>query len=295
MKENKIDEMLYLSVLLGSNPANVQGGGGNISVKLDQQQMIIKSSGFTLKSITKDSGYSIVRYPEISRYLDSEHQDENGFSAIINAAIITTDTRPSIETGFHALLGTYVIHTHSIYANLLTCARMGPQLVEKLFPSALWVDYAMPGHALSAAIKMKLTKHSKYSCIIFLKNHGLIISADSCSAVLNSYQQVQTTIQNYFDLKVEDFDLNQCCFDREFMSNHVLFPDQVVYTASDTALLKTIAGKETLAAYSFILKTLEHKGLMPDFLENKQAKLLANLESERHRQCMILKQEKDFL
>ena len=172
MKESKIDEMLYLSRLLGSNPANVQGGGGNISVKLDQQQMIIKSSGFLLKSITKDSGYSIVRYPEISRYLDSANQDENGFSAIINAAIITTDTRPSIETGFHALLGSYVIHTHSIYANLLTCARMGPQLVEKLFPSALWVDYAMPGHALSAAIKMKLKKHSKYSRIIFLKNHG---------------------------------------------------------------------------------------------------------------------------
>ena len=133
MKKNKIEELVFMSNDIGGDPACTQGGGGNISVKLDEEQMAIKSSGRALKEMTRDDGYSIVDYKKIRNHLNSSDQSEHAFLQELRSCTFEGYSRPSMETGFHALLGDYVIHTHSVYANLLTCSKEGKNIVSKLF------------------------------------------------------------------------------------------------------------------------------------------------------------------
>ena len=46
-----------------------QAGGGNTSVKLDDQIMLVKSSGFQLADVEENSGYSKIDYRLIVDYL----------------------------------------------------------------------------------------------------------------------------------------------------------------------------------------------------------------------------------
>ena len=133
MKKNKIKELVFMSKDIGYDPACTQGGGGNTSVKLDECQMAIKSSGRALKEMTENDGYSIVDYKKIRDYLYSSDQNEHTFLQILKSCIVEECSRPSMETGFHALLGNYVIHTHSVYANLLTCSKEGKDISLQTF------------------------------------------------------------------------------------------------------------------------------------------------------------------
>lgn len=287
MIDKNIQEMVLMSQAVGRDPADVQGGGGNTSIKLDAQEMIIKASGGLLKEITSDSGYSVVNYRDIKQYLNAPDSDEKTFIQAIKSSVVKTNNRPSMETGFHALLDRYVIHTHSIYANLLTCSTKGQEIIQHLFPSALWIDYATPGLALTLAIKKKMSTLLISADLIFLKNHGVIVTGNTMQLALDRYQSMKSQIQRYFGIYDGDFDVNKQLFDIAFVRENVLFPDQVVYTLAGEHLLTTNAAKETLAAYSFILHTFKAIGLMPEFIPRAQAHELFSLESEKYRQQAI--------
>ena len=53
---------------IGNMADYVQGGGGNASVKHDENKMAIKASGFTIREITETSGYADVDYIKIKEY-----------------------------------------------------------------------------------------------------------------------------------------------------------------------------------------------------------------------------------
>lgn len=288
MNNDLLKNLSYISQDIGKYPSYAQGGGGNTSVKLDKNRMAIKASGYLLSDVTEVSGFSVVDYTAIRLYLESPDEDEDLFVKKIKSLVIETNNRPSIETGFHALLEDYVIHTHSVYVNILTCSRDGKRTTEELFPDSLWVAYATPGKDLTLLIRNLIEQTTQKPKIIFLQNHGVIVSAQDANEALQIHEDLNKRIQVFLGITEDAFASWGSIKDLDYVKEHVLFPDQVVYTFAGEDILKSQAAEQTLLAYSFILKIMEEKGLLPNFIDKKYADILLNMESEKYRQNIML-------
>jgi rhamnose utilization protein RhaD (predicted bifunctional aldolase and dehydrogenase) len=165
MFEQELKKLEQISQAVGNDPDITQGGGGNTSVKLDNRLMAVKASGFRLKDITSENGFVVVDYSRIKEYHKSvntsEEKDYDTDSAnFIKECIVEINgikpLKPSVEAGFHSLLDKYVIHTHSVYANIICCAENGKDLVDLIFKgknfSYIWIPYINPGFSLTMSI-----------------------------------------------------------------------------------------------------------------------------------------------
>ena len=293
MSDILISNWVEISKKLGENTAYIQGGGGNTSIKLDDHQMLIKASGVSLQDVSETRGYSIVDYNKVSEYIKYSQDNEQLFNAKVQEFCIGKHMRPSIETGFHAILKKAVIHTHSVYANILTCSVEGKNIAKKLFPKSLWIQYQTPGKDLIQFIANKINSIGEMPDVIFLQNHGIIVTSDSMEKAHIIHNEVNYQIQKYFNDEVM-FDINSNIeLPVEFIHKNILFPDQVVYTSAGEELLATAAAKETIAAYSFIYNMIQHNKLTPCFISQDKADILLNMESEKYRQN-ILKKNNDI-
>ena len=161
--------MIKMSCRVGKLPDYTQGGGGNTSVKLDDQLMAVKASGCKLCDITSHEGFVVVNYKKIQEYYDAvELSDKRDYynesSQFVKNNMVKieglNEGRPSIEAGFHSLLEKYVIHTHSVYGNLLCCTRQGENIAKELFADGpyryLWLPYIAPGFYLTLEIQKQI-------------------------------------------------------------------------------------------------------------------------------------------
>ena len=199
-----------VSQYVGNRISDVQGGGGNTSVKYESF-MAVKASGFALRDLTANKGYAILDNKAFLSFLDNEHLEEDDFETMLpNFLISKKYNRPSMEAGLHAILNyKYVAHTHSAYVNVFTCSKQGKEVLEKYFPSSLWIEYSTPGLDLFKKVRSSLKKCDANPNIIFLQNHGVFI----CSNDYNELIDINNTINNFL---VEKFNLplftsNLCC------------------------------------------------------------------------------------
>jgi rhamnose utilization protein RhaD (predicted bifunctional aldolase and dehydrogenase) len=94
--------------------------------------------------------------------------------------------RPSVEILFHALIpDTYVLHTHPLPINAITCNADGEKITAELFgDEVLWVGYTDPGLPLARLIARRRGEFEARTGApapkaTFLMNHGLIVAGDS--------------------------------------------------------------------------------------------------------------------
>jgi len=287
MTEDSLKSLIQISNAIGKKTSYIQGGGGNTAVKLDDNQMIIKASGSFLKSMNDINGYCIVDYKAIQNYILYPDKDENVFNQKIQSFVIKTNNRPSIETGFHAQLGKYTIHTHSIYVNLLTCSKEGKALVKDLFREALWVNYFTPGRKLTLAIKDSLNSCNKNVKVIFLQNHGIIVEGENAHCAYALHENINQRIMNYFGIKPAIY--LRKTYNIDYVKRNIIFPDQVVYTLSGEKILNTTAARETLWAHDYILQTMKYLNLTPNYLPKNETKTLLGMEGEKFRQKVLTK------
>jgi rhamnose utilization protein RhaD (predicted bifunctional aldolase and dehydrogenase) len=260
-------ELEIISGAVGNRIDFVQGGGGNTSVKLDDQYMAVKASGYKLNQITPAQGYVIINYRNIQNYyqqvdlsLDRDYEKESVEYAQANVVEMEglKKLRPSVEAGFHSILKKYVVHTHPVYTNLLCCSRGGRQIAaqicdERKWPF-LWIPYINPGFCLTLKIKEEIARYQSergvFPEVIFMENHGLIVTAAGYQNALNLHEQVNSTIRRYFEIREDypeirltqleenryqsetsyilDF-LKNNAIDADFFENFALYPDQLVY------------------------------------------------------------------
>ena len=211
-RKNRLDILVGLSRSFGGNLDMVQGGGGNTSVKVDNNKMYIKASGFPLRSVNSDN-FILVDTCEVLDILcdgcglTSDVNSRDEFVRKRISALVPHDLgkRPSIEVFLHALLGKYVIHLHPVYINALICLRNGRSMAEELFKGInfLWVDYNSPGYPLGISLQVGIENHrAKYGAapdVVFLKNHGLIISCDNDQAVYPLLNRVMKKAERFFE------------------------------------------------------------------------------------------------
>lgn len=280
MDRSSINTQLHwLASQYAARPDIVQGAGGNISAKIDHDSMLIKASGRTFEEIGQGGqGLSLLNYQTLLRYLRTPKLPNAAEADHLAAVRTSTDPasteRPSMEVWFHALLGTFVLHTHSVYVNALACAHGGTERFRELMenngiPHEVFSYYA-PGYELGEAMARRL---SSPPSVVFLENHGIIIAGDTAEACAALHAHIEEILRESLGMH-DPFVLDELNEDeaREFESL-VLFPDQVIYPTH----------KAIRAAHRYILHQCRKNGLTPRAIPTDQARAIAAMESEKYR------------
>lgn len=187
-----------------------QAGGGNTSVKLDDQVMLVKSSGFQLADVSENSGYSKIDYRLIEEYFKENIRADGKFVLTEdagNALLVKAQMaggRASIETFLHAVTGKYTLHSHPTLVNILTARKDGREILEELFPDAVYVPYRKPGAAL-AETYYKICQAAGEPEIIFLESHGLVVSGGLAERVISRTEEVLEKIAAYLQVSYEAY------------------------------------------------------------------------------------------
>lgn len=196
-----------ISKYAGMREDLVQAGGGNTSYKISDTEMFIKASGMHLSEVGLKEGYCIVNYKIIrdffKRKMNEDELDERDGKKLLQNCLIEGKF-PSIETFLHAITGRYTLHTHPIVANIILMRKDAQNVLKKLFPNSIFVDYAAPGIKLAFKYFEQL-KQSEKCNIIFLKNHGMIISADSAKEVIEENEKVLLKLEEYLQLDMQRY------------------------------------------------------------------------------------------
>ena len=233
----------------------VQAGGGNTSVKINDI-MFIKASGFKLADIAENTGYVCINNRELLNDLSN-----NAIKKITDYNMYGK-LRGSIETFMHSILKKYTVHLHPIQVNKILVMINSKKIINTIFPESLFIEYITPGIKVHNEIKKKYNNEE----IIFLDNHGVIITSDNfdnikkhldyiinkCedaldwdSKVFKHYKEtnkISSYILKNYDKEVitylsEDKKINRyfrgfherILLNGEFKKNSVTFPDALIY------------------------------------------------------------------
>ena len=277
--DREIIEFIEFSRLIGKSLYHVQGGGGNCSLKLGDK-MYVKASGTLLKDIHSLDQLCCIDFNKVNILLEKFNHNNNEFDNRIKE-MSENGFKPSIETGFHSILGKFVLHTHSVYANTLNCSSQGKQMISKIFPQAILVDYALPGLEVSQKI-LQMVKELKFpnSGIIFLENHGLICWSEKVNDLINLYNNVHDEIKKNLNFFKEINIKNETQLPNPTIKE-CLFPDQVVFADHE---LNSRSKVENIFAYSEIIKNINLNNYDPKFLSLSDCNQILNLDSEKFRQ-----------
>lgn len=216
---NDLEKFVRLSLYFGERFDLVQAGGGNSSIKLDDGTMLIKASGFSLSDVGLSKGYSkvdnqliinITENQELKNISDRSKRD-SFVKELISKATLDKNNKPSIETFLHSLMSKYTIHIHPIQVNAITCKCDWKDILQKIFKTALFVNYKTPGFDLALELKNEMEKYLIINKIkpkiIFLQNHGLILSSDDFNEIFCLNEDVINNIEQLYKFDLSDYKL----------------------------------------------------------------------------------------
>jgi len=257
------DELLIFtkfSKFCGERFDLVQAGGGNTSVKINDL-MFIKASGYKLTTIDEKNGYTVINNTILLKDINNNSvKDVTEYNYIGN-------NRGSIETFMHSILQKYTIHLHPIQINRILISSSAKQIIKNIYPSSLIIDYFTPGITVCTKIKEVYNNEN----VIFLLNHGIIITHDNIDElytmlddVLNkfeAYQQLDVSKYkrtNAISKKVNDIfnvsNISYLCEDRvinkyleqnmDLFKKNITFPDALIYCG-----LKCLFGLDNIEEY----------------------------------------------
>lgn len=232
-------------------PDFVQGSGGNVSVKdKDFKLILVKSSGTVLSKVLNDEDYVLYSL-----------KDEK----------LITNGKPSIEALMHYILGRYVIHSHPILVGALVCAREAPVLLADIFCKCgfewHFIPYISPGLDLKNEIQSLILnkKIGPYGeVVLFLGNHGLVVSGSSIDSVIALHEKCLSIISNRIgQITVHNVPEN-------------------LYLTPDHALFRDLNSIKTFASHVYGI--IGQKGWTPSFLTDEIVQGLNKRPDEIHRQ-----------
>ena len=183
------DAFQALSARLGADPLQIQGPGGNTSLKADGA-MWIKASGTELARARTDDVFVAVDLARARAEIDGAG-DGTCRAAMLDGA---SPIRPSIETTFHALLPQRVVlHTHSVLALAHVTSDEGTEaaLGKLSGMGAVAVPYRKPGLPLTLAIREALRPDTR---VLLLRNHGLIVAGDTVAEADERIREVENRL-----------------------------------------------------------------------------------------------------
>jgi putative hydrolase of the HAD superfamily len=175
---NTSNEFIKLSIKYGQHVGLTQYNGGNISIKMDDI-MLVKSSGIELGNIN-ENGITYINNELLKENLSNNNED----------IPVICGNKASIETYFHSILKKYVVHIHPAIINGILCEKNAESILERYnFKYKYYIiKYYKPGYKLSYEIYKKYDNHD----IIFMLNHGIIITADDIKTIDDIFYDILT-------------------------------------------------------------------------------------------------------
>ena len=198
------DELIFLSKYFGQSVLNIQGPGGNISVKLDDI-IFIKSSGAVLGNLSYNEGYCMANNNKCNELLKNGKELELKNSKIFGTKI------PSMETFFHCFMKKYTVHIHFTLSNIFFCSDKDFSLNNFPYNYQI-IKYIPPGLLLANEVYKKYTNDCD---IYFLENHGLIITSDHLNIIISIYENIYCYFNNLLENKFTQ-DLNTFYINKEY-------------------------------------------------------------------------------
>jgi len=204
--------------------------------------------------------------------------------------------RPSVEAPLHdSLDACFVVHTHPVLVNGLTCAKNGRSAAKKLFPQALWIDYTDPGYTLCMKVRRDILdcqkQYGRQPEIILLENHGIFVAADDPDRIGQLHEEVFTVLKTQYraasvsvgfpepkSLTQDKLNRAKALFSVVFSPRHSAYvagvekfpaaqgpisPDHIVYSKSYPFIGQPT--KEAVAAF------VQHRGYEPAVVITKDA------------------------
>ncbi|MCI8902529.1 MAG: class II aldolase [Lachnospiraceae bacterium] len=227
-----------ISKYAGMREDLVQAGGGNSAYKISKDKMVIKASGFQLADVTTKTGYALVNpliVKEAFLYCDNlDDINEEKSKRILSEAFIEGN-RPSIETFLHSISGRYSLHTHPIVVNAVACQKNGSKIFKELYPDALIVPYATPGVELAKAYFRAYKEYKSLNeiepSVVFLLNHGLIVSAETSDKIIALTEAVVKKLEDYLQVDMSSYH----CISKLML----LYNDGIIWRVSDENILSS--------------------------------------------------------
>ncbi|MCU0430612.1 MAG: class II aldolase/adducin family protein [Cytophagaceae bacterium] len=210
----EIDEFVKLSRFAGERVDLTQAGGGNSSVKTADNTMHIKASGFLLSEVTAEKAFASLCLSDLQQIWNDPHlpptAEKRAREAYANQAVEkarkTFTYKPSIETLLHAAIPyTFVLHTHPVAVTTFTCRSNWKEELSRYFPDALYVPYATPGLELTLQLLKEMQKEKNEASLVFLQNHGLIISGNDPEKICLRYNEVGDVLAKAAGLNLEHY------------------------------------------------------------------------------------------
>lgn len=177
--QGELQKLENISKYCGERFDLTQAGGGNTSVKFNDL-MFIKASGFHLTQVTEKSGFVSIKNDILKNDIL-----KNTLKNITEYNFIGS-LRGSIETYMHAILKKYTIHLHPIQVNKILISNQCEQFIKEFFPNSLLIEYDTPG--INVCKKIMNTYNDEN--IIFLKNHGIIITTDEYENIIPTLESI---------------------------------------------------------------------------------------------------------
>ncbi len=97
-----LDQLVYLSHLIGHDTRLVQPGGGNTSVK-EGDTLLVKGSGTDLRTINR-AGFTRLSLSRLAPLRDADSMSDAEMMRFMAQCMMEEGPAPSVETPLHALL-----------------------------------------------------------------------------------------------------------------------------------------------------------------------------------------------
>jgi rhamnose utilization protein RhaD (predicted bifunctional aldolase and dehydrogenase) len=181
--DSDLTACVYVSRLLGAEPALVLFGGGNTSVKsgVDAGVLYVKGSGADLAQV-EERDFTALRLAQVQQLIDAGDLTNTQLAQAASACVIGNGPRPSIETLLHAVLPhRFVLHSHADSILAITNTDHGDRTAAEIFGAlAPRVPFRESGFELAKAAHEAYRAHATSSTIgLILLHHGVFSFGDS--------------------------------------------------------------------------------------------------------------------
>lgn len=201
---DELDQLVYLSNLVGREPRLVQPGGGNTSVKIGEV-LLVKGSGTDLRTIDR-RGFTRLSLARLAALRDMTAMGDAEMMRFMAGCMMIPDGPvPSVETPLHSLLPHRVIvHTHDVATMSLT--NVTDAVAERLTADLLggeiaYVPYARPGFPLAHALRDGLDGIPANAIGLVLAHHGLVVWAEDIRECYARLVRTVRRIEDHLDAK----------------------------------------------------------------------------------------------
>ena len=266
-----LKQLVEIAKYAGERWDLVQAGGGNASVKTSDGKMYIKASGICLADMSLTGGYAVLDQGKLLRTFQrmlqrpckTKELTDQKAAVALRACRIHCQETASIETWLHAILKKYTLHVHPVVVNAVVCRQDWKKILQDLFADVSYVAVAYKTPGIELAMELQKALQKKPADIIFLQNHGLVVTSDKKEDIIRMTEHVLARIGTFLGVDSSAYkETNEIsvvynevaqtngiaylCQDKTLSQqtaqlagfNRVLFPDQVVYCGAHIVVIE---------------------------------------------------------